>query len=712
MKRFIKFTIALLTATALMVSMTPQSAIAQTTPTPPKVIIISLDSANANTAQQLIRQRILPSDGGLATLARQGAVARQNVTITPSVTAPGHIAIATGSTAARNDITANSFHLIVSQISRTISGFGAPIGGYQVSTPPTPDTTPTAEPLWVKLRAAGKKVVTATWPGGDGATITEPTSGAVVQTADSRTVDYTVPFGAFGGVGARGFSLFRSDFSAAPQTTVDQLTAAGRRSFSPVLQKTTPLETFTAQGVTYTIQLAAIDTQNDNNTNYDTLVFWNATQGIQPGPFQVPATGPAYVKFSDKRSGKFYLEGTSGKAGTAFYVSNLDPSLAIVRLARYSANNIPRTGNAAVLTNADDINNNVGFWAPQPDFRIPERISPGFTDIPDSELEAMYEDQVKTFVDYQTSVSLRAIDQNPGADLVMIYIEQPDGSGHQFTLTDPRQATNVTDPNSIGDAQDPLKISRYQTYRETAYQVADAAVKRIINKVGVDSAGVPRSNIFVVSDHGMAPFHTAVSINTLLTSSGLDNTRVRAYTTGPAANIYINLQGRESGGTVSPSDYPKVQQQIVTALNNLADGNATYNKTLRRDKRVFDSVVTRPGNDGLGTSSLIGQDSGDVFAILKLGYNFDGTQSPVVLRQGDPPSTTPIFSVPNFYGGHGYNSELPEMSAVFYAAGPNIIPQTTLSKVRNIDVAPTVFKILGVQPGSTVEGQALTQILR
>jgi arylsulfatase A-like enzyme len=30
----------------------------------------------------------------------------------------------------------------------------------------------------------------------------------------------------------------------------------------------------------------------------------------------------------------------------------------------------------------------------------------------------------------------------------MIYIEQPDGSGHQFLLTDPRQASNPRDPTS------------------------------------------------------------------------------------------------------------------------------------------------------------------------------------------------------------------------------------------------------------------------
>jgi predicted AlkP superfamily pyrophosphatase or phosphodiesterase len=677
----------------------------------PKVIVISLDSGNAQTVEDLLTKGVLPKDGGLAQLKQAGATAKRNITITPSVTAPGHIAIATGSTAARNNITANTFHLIVSNIRSTVSGFAAPIGGYQPSNPPVPSSSPTAEPMWVKLRASGKKVATATWPGSDGVTVREPTSQAIVQSADSRTVDYTVPFGAFAGIGARGFTLAQSDFSNAPQTTLDQLTAAGKASFSPVLQKTTSLETFTVQGVNYDIQVAAIDTSNDTVTNYDTLVFWDKTQGIKPGPFSLPSTGPAYVKASEDRSKLFYLEGSSGKAGTAFYVTKLDPQLATIRLARYSANNIPRTGTSAVLANVDDVNTNVGFWAPQPDFRIPERISPGFTNFPDPELEAVYEDQVESFVNYQTNLGLRAIKQNPGADLVMIYIEQPDGSGHQFTLTDPRQATDFTNPNTIGAGQDQQKIRRYQTYRDAAYRVADQAVKRIIDAVGTTD-GVPNSNIFVVSDHGMAPFHTAVNLANLLANSGIDNTKVRAYSTGPAANIYINLQGRESGGTVPPSEYSALQQQIVDALTSFTDGNPVYKQTKFGKNPIFDLVEKRPGNDGLGQNALIGQDSGDVFAIMKPGYNFDGTQNPVVLRQGDSASATPVLSVPNFYGAHGYDSRLPEMSAVFLAAGPDIRPGITLPVVRNIDVAPTVFSILGVEPGPMVEGRAIQRSLR
>ena len=483
----------------------------------PRVVLISLDGATPELVRQFVRDGTLPRDRGLGLLMRTGLTAERNVTVNPSLTAPAHIAMATGSTAARNDIPANTFHLHASPFIATISGFGAPIGGYTFTNHgPEEAHAPTAEPLWLALRAAKMKVVTATFPGGDGADIRVPglNPSPIIQSAARRTVDYTVPFGAFGGVGAQGITLTAAQFVPAPATTVNQLAATGRTSFSPVLQTTAPADSFLVTGVQFRIFVAALDTTNDARVNYDTLVFFNEAQGIQPGPFALPATGPAYVKASDARSSRFFLEGTSTRAGLAYYVSRLDPDLSMVHIARYAANFIPR--NAAVIADVDDVNNNVGFWAPQPDFRIPERLSPGFDSFPDLELEAVYQDQVRTFVDYQTRLALRAIQRNPDADLAMIYIEQPDGASHQFLMIDPRQPSDPRDPTSIGANQDPAKRARYRNYLRAAYQAANTAVERIIQAVGTDGRGRPRSDIIVVSDHGFAPFHTVANMSAFL----------------------------------------------------------------------------------------------------------------------------------------------------------------------------------------------------
>jgi hypothetical protein len=106
------------------------------------------------------------------------------------------------------------------------------------------------------------------------------------------------------------------------------------------------------------------------------------------------------------------------------------------------------------------------------------------------------------------------------------------------------------------------------------------------------------------------------------------------------------------------------------------------------------------------TNDFIGQDSGDVFAMLRTGYNFDGVQSPVVIRKDDPVVANPILSVANFYGAHGYDPNISNMSAIFFAAGPDI-GRGTLRQIQTVDVAPTILKLLGVAAPSTVDGKAL-----
>ncbi|MGH8570250.1 MAG: hypothetical protein ACREXU_20150, partial [Gammaproteobacteria bacterium] len=68
--------------------------------------------------------------------------------------------------------------------------------------------------------------------------------------------------------------------------------------------------------------------------------------------------------------------------------------------------------------------------------------------------------------------------------------------------------------------------------------------------------------------------------------------------------------------------------------------------------------------------------------------------------------TAPVFSVPNFYGAHGYDPKRRSMSAIFIASGPDV-RVGEIDRARNIDVAPTVLKLLGVDGSEKIEGKAL-----
>src|SRR5262249_39461477 len=241
----------------------------------PRVVLISLDGATPRLVDQYLASGVLPSDQGLGLLKSIGVEASQNVTITPSLTAPSHIAIATGSTANNNDINANSFNLVANPFytissgnvrATSISGFAAPIGGYNYTgagIDPSEDNTPTADPVWANILASGQKVVAATFPGADGATITVPAlpGHPVIQPAANRTVTYTVPFGANGGVFEKGFSLGAANFvpDGGALTVTSQLAAIGITSRSGVVKIANPNDNFAVGGIAFSVRVAAID---------------------------------------------------------------------------------------------------------------------------------------------------------------------------------------------------------------------------------------------------------------------------------------------------------------------------------------------------------------------------------------------------------------------------------------------------------------------
>ena len=312
------------------------------------------------------------------------------------------------------------------------------------------------------------------------------------------------------------------------------------------------------------------------------------------------------------------------------------PDLSTVRFARYGANFIPR--NAPVLADVDDINTNVGFWAPQPDFRIPERLSPGFTDFPDLELEAIYEDQVKTFValpDPRRAAGDHAESRRrPGDDLHRaagrlgppVHADRPRG----------RRPTS-RDPNTIGSNQDrgqgrplrPLRQVRLPAGRPGGR--SDHATRR-----------ARTANVFVVSDHGMAPFHTAVSLTNLLRNAGVDTSQLAIRTSG-AGGQHLRQPGRPRARRHGRSRRP-TQRSVNADRRGAAEraGPQLRCSTTRcRGKRIFTTVATRPDRlrrraRASAPASRSARISATSSRMLDEGYNFDGIQNPGVARSGRP----------------------------------------------------------------------------
>jgi predicted AlkP superfamily pyrophosphatase or phosphodiesterase len=94
------------------------------------------------------------------------------------------------------------------------------------------------------------------------------------------------------------------------------------------------------------------------------------------------------------------------------------------------------------------------------------------------------------------------------------------------------------------------------------------------------------------------------------------------------------------------------------------------------------------------------QGMGDLVLFAKNGYAFKndaGGDAPVALSQ-------------NYLGTHGHLASDPDMDGIFIAHGRRIRPGSSLPRIANLDVAPTIAHLLGLEIPNA-EGRVLSEIL-
>ncbi len=155
--------------------------------------------------------------------------------------------------------------------------------------------------------------------------------------------------------------------------------------------------------------------------------------------------------------------------------------------------------------------------------------------------------------------------------LLFAYFEEPDVVQHLFW-------------RGI-DPEHPLaKLSETARYRNVipeCYERCDALLGRVRAAAG---KGV---TLVVLSDHGFAPFRTAVHLNAVLRDLGylhlregttvsdqffkdVDWKKTRAYAVG-FNTVYLNLVGREGQGIVRPEEAPALKREIAAALERFTE---------------------------------------------------------------------------------------------------------------------------------------------
>lgn len=192
----------------------------------------------------------------------------------------------------------------------------------------------------------------------------------------------------------------------------------------------------------------------------------------------------------------------------------------------------------------------------------------------------------------------------------------------------------------------------------SAVAFLDSCVERIVD--AVRAAGMSeRTTFIVVSDHGFKRYTKQIRPSVAFAAAGL------------AGKAYVLPEGGLAYVYLDKSQAAELAPKAIQALAGVEG---------------IDKIVSPDGFAALGLPQP-GRDPQMCQLLLtaKDGYSFSGaTGGPVTA------------AVAQQAGSHGYLASDPEMDAIFIASGYGVRRGARLDRIANLDIAPTVAKLLGV----------------
>jgi predicted AlkP superfamily pyrophosphatase or phosphodiesterase len=203
-----------------------------------------------------------------------------------------------------------------------------------------------------------------------------------------------------------------------------------------------------------------------------------------------------------------------------------------------------------------------------------------------------------------------------------------------------------------------------------AMKAEDRELGRLL--AGLDARDAWKSTTLVlVSDHGMTELSESVDPMATLAEHGLHG---RFLSGGPFGHVYLDDPTRAAEAAAALDALPKVEAWTADAIPE----RFRY----RYPGRMGDVFVLAEPPLRLGGGSRLGD------LRYALGHLFGRTQ-----------------------GAHGYDpARVPEMRAILLAMGRGVLPGTHVGAPSSLDVAPTVTRLLGIEPPRDCEGHALEAI--
>jgi predicted AlkP superfamily phosphohydrolase/phosphomutase len=637
---------------------TPTSANPPVAPTPagvayrrPGVIVLSLSGARADLIEQYMADGLMPN---LARLVKGGVKAQYAQSVDPPLSIPAHVSIGSGCFPSKTGVIADKYHSPQDDFTHYVNA----INGLEMA----------VEPVWRTAMRQGLRTAAVFWPGAgpdlpEQSTLRQPFVVSLSNHQD--TADYTVAYG-------------ESDVPSA-QHTITFTVANGwenpPHSFSP-LQEGLLRITGHEDALVSAINVLAVDTRDDGNANYDTFYLCRFKEIDKDSAPLVEGQWTPVTVSPHLRSGAYFKITASNLTSLTNPLSSTMPITVTAPISLTVFQSQVSYNLASPVELLREVNELFGFFPPPPDHHALQQgwITPeDYLAMAETQSRWMMEVAIHVYTTYQPDLMLTG--QSPLSEIV-----------RQFLLVDERQP-----------GYSPGRAEEYAGYRERGARIADANLGQLLAAMDLRDTA-----LLVVSDHGLAPLHTVVHLNTILEQIGFlsfqelpgftidaTSSKALALASGGSAHIYVNLQKREQPGVVPQEEYPALLDELVRTLSEIRDPSG---------QPVFARIVRR---QEMGSLHLSSPYSGDLFVQAEPGY---------VLS--DEWGKEAAFEPTSYYGGAGYDSALGEMHGIFVAAGRGVREGETISPVRVVDIAPTVARLLGFAPAQIVDGLALDEIMR
>jgi predicted AlkP superfamily pyrophosphatase or phosphodiesterase len=207
---------------------------------------------------------------------------------------------------------------------------------------------------------------------------------------------------------------------------------------------------------------------------------------------------------------------------------------------------------------------------------------------------------------------------------------------------------------------------------KTTIGFLDGLVKQIVDAVQ-DAGDTDRTTFIIVSDHGQMTIKANVQPNALLRQANISSSEAEVLPEAGIAYVYIRHgEGDE-----------------VAKLKKVFDG-----------REGIRSVITPEGFAQIGFADpKVNPQSPDMVLFAQNGYSFVAGEKIAIATLSAPKGT------------HGYPNTEPLMQEIFIAEGHGIRAAGEIAPIANVDVAPTIARLLGLKMPD-VQGQAVGTILK